>query len=141
MQQVLSEHQDERLFQTWLIGVFSAAALGLAALGVFAVMHFAVAAKTREIGIRMAVGARAADILVLVLRDGARLALAGILAGALASAWTAEALASLLFGVKATDGLSFAASGALLAAVAVAACYLPARRAARLDPLTALREE
>jgi predicted permease len=141
MEHVLDEQQGERLFQTWLIGVFSAAALGLAALGVFAVMHFAVAAKTREIGIRMAVGARAADIVGLVLRDGARLAGAGIAAGALASAWTTEALASLLFGVKPTDPASFAGAAALLALVAVAACCLPARRAARLDPVAALRED
>jgi putative ABC transport system permease protein len=141
MEQVLDEQQGERLFQTWLIGVFSAAALGLAALGVFAVMHFAVAAKTREIGIRIAVGARAADILALVVGDGARLALAGIAAGALASAWTTEALASLLFGVKPTDPASFAGAATVLAAVAVVACCLPARRAASLDPVAALREE
>jgi predicted permease len=141
MEHVLEEQQAERLFQTWLIGVFSAAALGLAALGVFAVMHFAVAAKTREIGIRMAVGARASDILGLVLGDGARLAAAGIVAGALASAWTTEALSGLLFGVKPTDPASFAGAAAVLATVAVLACYMPARRAARLDPVAALREE
>ena len=141
MEHVLDEQQSQRQFQTWLIGVFSGIALGLAALGVFAVMHFAVAAKTREIGIRIAVGARAADILGLVVRDGARLALMGIAAGALASAWTTEALANLLYGVKPTDPLSFAAAGGLLAIVALMACYLPARRAAHLDPIAALREE
>ena len=125
----------------WLISLFSAAALALAALGVFAVMHFAVAAKTREIGIRIAVGAHSADILQLVIRDGARLAIAGIAAGALGSAWTTEALASLLFRVRPTDPASFAGAAGLLAAVAVVACYLPARRAARLDPVAALREE
>ena len=141
MERVLEAQQDERRFQTWLIGVFSAIALALAALGVFAVMHFAVAAKTREIGIRIAVGARNADIFRLVVGDGARLALAGIVAGALASAWTTEALRNLLFGVTPGDPASFAASTAMLATVAVIACYLPARRAARLDPVTALREE
>ena len=141
MEHVLEAQQDERRFQTWLIGVFSAIALALAALGVFAVMHFAVAAKTREIGIRIAVGARHADILRLVVGDGARLALAGIAAGAFASAWTTEALRNLLFGVTPGDPASFAAATALLAAVAVTACYLPARRAARLDPVSALREE
>ena len=141
MEQVLSDQEVDRRFQTWLIGVFSAVALALAALGVFAVMHFAVSAKTREIGIRMAVGARAGDILGLVMTDGAKLALAGIGAGALASMWVTEALSSLLFAVKPSDPASFAGAAGVLAGVALAACYLPARRAARLDPVRALREE
>jgi ABC-type antimicrobial peptide transport system permease subunit len=141
MEHVLEEQQSARIFQTWLIGVFSALALALAALGVFAVMHFAVAAKTREIGIRMALGARTANILGLVVNDGARLAVAGIAAGALAAEWTNDVLSGVLFGVRPTDPASFLTAAALLAAVAVAACWLPARRAARLDPVAALREE
>ena len=136
---LIAEDQTERRFQTWLIGVFSALSLGLAALGVFAVMHFAVIAKTREIGIRIAVGARNGDIAWLIVRDGARLAVTGIVAGAFASAWATEALSGLLFGVKSTDPVSFAAAGSILALIAIAACYLPARRAVRLDPVTALR--
>ena len=140
VENVIADDQTARRFQTWLIGVFSTLSLALAALGVFAVMHFAVIAKTREIGIRMAVGARTADISWLILGDGARLALAGILAGALASLWTARALSGLLFAVEPSDPLSFAAAGAILAAIAMAACYLPARRAMRLHPVAALRE-
>jgi putative ABC transport system permease protein len=141
MEHILEEQQTQRLFQTWLIGVFSAIALGLAALGVFAVMHFSVAAKTREIGIRMAVGARSVNIARLVIGDGARLAATGIAAGAIGSVWTNDVLSGLLFGVKATDPASFGAAAALLAVVSVMACWLPARRAARLDPVAALREE
>jgi putative ABC transport system permease protein len=138
---LLSEERIGRRFETWLIGAFSGVALMLAALGVFAVMHFAVIAKTREIGIRVAVGAQAADIVGMVIRDGARLALVGIAVGALASAWASEALAGILFEVKPTDPASFMGAAAILGCVAVAACYPPALRAARLDAVTALREE
>jgi predicted permease len=141
MEQVLQAQQGERRFQTWLIGVFSAVALLLAALGVFAVMHFAVAAKTREIGIRMAVGARASNIFGLVIGDGARLAFWGIAAGSVLSMWTTSALGGMLFGVTPTDPVSFASAAAILAVVAIVACYLPARKAAMLDPVAALRED
>jgi predicted permease len=141
MEHVLDAQQGERRFQTWLIGVFSAVALLLAALGVFAVMHFAVAAKTREIGIRMAVGARASNIFGLVIGDGAKLAFWGIAAGSVLSMWTTSVLAGMLFGVTPTDPISFASAAAILVAVAIGACYLPARKAAQLDPVAALRED
>jgi putative ABC transport system permease protein len=141
VEQLLDEDQMGRRFETWLVGVFSTLSLALAALGVFGVMHFAVIARTREIGVRIAVGARGGDILALVIRDGAMLACVGIAAGAFASAWTSEALAGMLFGVKSTDPASFAMAAGILATVAVAASYLPARRAARLDPVAALREQ
>jgi putative ABC transport system permease protein len=141
VEDLLSEEWVERRFETWLVGVFSAVALVLAALGVFAVMHFAVVARTREIGVRVAVGARAADIVGLVIRDGARLALLGIALGTLASAWASDALTGILFEVKPTDPASFIGAAVILGCVAIAACYPPARRAARLDAVTALREE
>ncbi len=141
MERVLEEQEKERRFQTWLIGVFSAFALFLAALGVFAVMHFAVAAMTREIGIRMAVGARASNIFGLVIGDGAKLAFWGIAAGGVLSMWTTAALGGMLFGVTPTDPISFASAAMILVAVAIGACYLPARKAAMLDPVAALREE
>ena len=141
IQQVIDDQEKDRRFGTWLIGVFSAAALLLAALGVFAVLQFSVSQKTREIGIRMAVGARAENILSLILGDGAKLAIAGIAIGLLASMWTGTALSSLLFGIKPFDPASFLSAAALLISVGLAACYLPARRAAHLDPVAALRED
>jgi putative ABC transport system permease protein len=141
MEHVLHTQQGERRFQTWLIGVFSGVALLLAALGVFAVMHFAVAAKTREIGIRMAVGARASNIFGLVIADGARLAFWGVAVGSVLSMWTTSALAGMLFGVTPTDPISFLSAATILVAVAIGACYLPARKAAMLDPVAALRED
>ncbi len=141
VEKVIASDRAERRFQTWLITVFSTLSLVLAALGVFAVMHFAVIARTREMGIRMAVGARNVDIIWLVVRDGARLAVAGIVVGAVASLWATEALAGLLFGVKSTDPVSLAAAGAILATIAAGASYLPARRAGRLNPVAALREQ
>jgi predicted permease len=141
MERVLDAQQEERRFQTWLIGVFSAVALLLAALGVFAVMHLAVSAKTRELGIRIAVGARAWNIYALVICDGAKLAFWGIAAGSILSMWATSALAGMLFEVKPTDPISFAGAAAILLTVAIGACYLPARRAGKLDPVAALHED
>ncbi|HUA82623.1 MAG TPA: ABC transporter permease [Bryobacteraceae bacterium] len=141
MQQVIDSQESSRRFETWLIGAFSSAALLLAALGVFAVMHFAVAARTREIGIRMAVGARPANILSLVIGDGTRLAAVGIGAGLLGSVWSADAISGLLFGVRPIDPVSFSAGVLILIFVALAACVIPARRAASLNPVAALRND
>jgi ABC-type antimicrobial peptide transport system permease subunit len=141
MEALLSRQEIQRRFETWLISVFSGIALCLAALGIFAVMHYSVAARTAEIGIRMASGATPGDIASLMLGSGTRLAICGTLAGAVASAWLNRALAGLLYGVKATDPISFAGGAVLLLAVAVFACFLPAIRAARIDPLNAIRQE
>ena len=124
-----------------LIGLFSALALLLAAVGIYGVLAFAVAQRTGEFGVRMAIGANAAKIERQVLGDGARLVGTGLaigIAGALALGF---ALRSQLFGIAAIDPPSLAAVVALLAAVALAACWLPARRAARVSPMTALRHE
>jgi ABC-type antimicrobial peptide transport system permease subunit len=104
-------------------------------------MHFNVAARTREIGIRMAVGAKAVDILQLVVGSGARLALVGIALGAFASIWVTDVLGGIVFGIQPNDPWSFAAAALVLTTVALAACLFPALRAAHLDPLSALREE
>jgi putative ABC transport system permease protein len=116
-------------------------ALFLAALGIYGVMAHSVARRTHEIGVRMAVGARTRDVVGLVLREGGRLAALGGALGLLAALALTRLLESLLFGVSPTDPLSFAAVVAFLSACALLGCWLPARRAARVDPVIALRYE
>lgn len=141
MEQLLDAQLVQRRFETWLIGVFSAIALALAALGVFAVMHYSVAAKRSEIGIRMAVGARAADILKLILSEGARLAFIGVATGVVLAMWLTDAMRGMLFNIRSTDPVTFIAAALALFAVGLAASYAPARRASRIDPMAALRDE
>ena len=128
-------------FRTLLLGLFAAMALALAAIGIFGVISYSVTRRTNEIGIRVALGAQSADVLKQVLGEGARLAGVGLALGLAASILATRFLGTLLFGVSPTDPLTFAAVAAILAAVALVACYLPARRATRVDPLVALRYE
>jgi putative ABC transport system permease protein len=130
-----------RRFNLILIGVFAGTALLLALLGIYGVMGYVVARRTHEVGIRMALGARAGDVLVLVLRQSLWAAAGGVAIGAVGAAALTRTMRSLLFGVSATDPLTFAAVALLLAAAAFVASYLPARRATRVDPLVALRSE
>lgn len=128
-------------FSTALLNAFALFALLLAGIGVYGVMSFLVAQGTRDLAIRIALGAGRRDIIGLVFREGMGLALAGIVTGLVGAAAMSRALASLLFGVSALDVATFAEAVALLAISALAACYIPARRALRVDPLVALREE
>jgi putative ABC transport system permease protein len=120
---------------------FAGLALLLAAVGIASVLSYAVRRRRREIGIRLALGARASDVLRMVVLQGMRPALVGMAVGLAAALALGRVLSSLIFGVRATDPGTFAAVAVLLAAVALAACLIPARRAARVSPTTALRDE
>jgi predicted permease len=141
MDDLLSHSVAQPRLNLTLLVVFAVLALLLAAVGVYGVMAFAVTQRTHEIGIRMALGAQPEKILQQLLLDGSRLAVIGLCIGLAASLALTRLMASLLFGVKPTDPFTFAAVAALLTAVALAACYIPARRAMRVDPMVALRHE
>jgi putative ABC transport system permease protein len=126
---------------TLLMGAFAAASLLLAGVGIYGLMSYTVTLRTQEFGVRMALGAASNDVLGLVLRQAARLAVAGIAVGAIASYGAARLIGSLLFGVTAGDVPTFAITAALLGGIALLASYLPARRAIHVDPVTALRAD
>ncbi len=128
-------------FETVLLGLFAALALALAAIALFGVLSYAVAQRTRELGIRVALGAQSHDVRALVVRQGMLPALAGLTLGIGVALVASRLLRGLLYGVEPTDATAFAAAAAVLAATALAACYIPARRATRVDPIVALRAE
>jgi putative ABC transport system permease protein len=141
MDEIVSGALSRPRFNLLLLASFATVALLLAAIGIYGVLAYLVTQRTREIGIRMALGARAADVLRLVLREGMTPVVLGAGAGMVGALAGTRAIGSLLFGVTPLDPVSFAIAPALLATVALLACYLPARRATRVDPLVALRDE
>ena len=141
MAEVMSTSLAAQRFNTLLLGVFAGVALLLASVGLYGVLAFSVAQRTREIGIRMALGAQTRDVMRLVLRQGLTLSLLGVAAGVGVSLAGTRVLAGLLYGVAPTDPATFAAVALLLIAVALAACFIPARRAMKVDPMVALRYE
>ncbi|HWB96900.1 MAG TPA: ABC transporter permease [Bryobacteraceae bacterium] len=141
MREIFSNSIGSRRFQTILIAVFAAAAMLLACLGIYGVISYSVARRTNEIGIRIALGAQASEISLLVLRQGLRPVLGGALAGVAGALAAGQLARSLLFGVEPDDSAVLAAVAITLLVVAAAACWAPARRASRIDPMVALREE
>jgi putative ABC transport system permease protein len=141
MQDVIANSVQRRRFSMLLLTVFAAVAMLLAATGLYGVMSYSVAQRTKEIGIRMALGARRPNLLALIVKQGMALVLMGIAAGTMLSFAMTRLISGMLFGISATDPLTFAAVAALLGAVALLANYLPALRAASVDPMVALRYE
>jgi len=137
---LVSAQTSQSRFTTWLMGLFAGVALLLAVVGIYGVMSYLVAQRTREIGIRLALGASAAEIVRLIIGDGAKLIAVGLAVGIAAALGLARVVSTLFFGVSAADAAGLAAV-AVLAGVALLACYVPARRATRIDPLFALRSE
>ena len=141
MDELMSSTIADRTFNMFLLGTFAAVALILAAVGIYGLIAFSVAQRTRELGIRMALGALPRDVLLLVVRQGVTLALAGIAVGSLGAIVSTRWMQSMLFHVDPLDPLTFAAVGVALAAVAVGATWVPALRAARVSPVTAMRTD
>ena len=141
LDQVFATAISQERFQALMLGLFAALALLLACVGLYGVISYAVVQRTHEIGVRMALGAQRVDVLSLVIRQGMTLTLVGLVVGIVAGTFVTRVLTDLLFGVTPRDPLTFAGVPVLLLLVALLACYIPARRATRIDPLIALRSE
>src|SRR5262245_56391163 len=141
MEQWLSESLARRRFAMLMLGLFAVVAMLLAGVGIYGVMSYTVAQRTREIGIRVAMGAQTRDVLRLIAQQGMSLTGMGVGLGLVAAIVATRLMASLLFGVRATDPLTFAAIALLLALVALVACWIPARRATKVDPMVTLKYE
>jgi putative ABC transport system permease protein len=141
MDEIIARSLADRRFALELLGVFAAVALLLAAVGIYGVMAYSFSQRTHEVGIRMALGAQRLDILRMALGEGMRIVVIGLASGLVGAAVVSRIFRSMLFNVAPADPITYFAVSAILAGVAIFACYIPARRATRIDPLIALREE
>jgi putative ABC transport system permease protein len=141
VEQILGDSIAQPRFSTMLLAIFAALAMILAAVGIYGVMSYSITLRTREIGIRMALGAQPGDVLGMVLREGVKLATAGIAIGIIGAIALSRVMTSLLYGISATDPLTYIIVSAVLVGVALGACFVPARRATKVDPMIALRYE
>jgi predicted permease len=141
MDEIISESLAAQRFSMILLGVFAALALVMSCVGIYGVISYLAGQRTHEIGVRMALGAEPRDVLRMILDEGVKMALVGVALGLVAAFGLTRLMANMLFGVSAHDPLSFAGVAGLLILVALAACYIPARRAMKVDPMVALRYE
>lgn len=141
MEKTVADSISNKRFTMTLLGVFALLALLLASIGIYGVLSYMVGQRTKEIGVRLALGARRFDVLRMVLKDGARMTLAGILIGLIGALALTRLMGTMLYGVRPTDPLTFVSVAAVLAAIAMLACYVPARRAMKVDPIEALRHQ
>jgi predicted permease len=141
MEKTVADSISNKRFTMTLLGVFSLLALLLASVGIYGVLSYLVGQRTKEIGVRMALGAQKFDVLRMVLKDGARMTLVGIVLGLVGAVGLTRLMRSMLYGVRPTDPLTFVCVAALLCAIAMLACYVPARRAMKVDPMEALRHQ
>jgi putative ABC transport system permease protein len=141
MREVISLSASPRRFNTLLLGILAGVSLILAIIGIYGVMNYSVTQRTREIGIRMALGASSSDVMKMVVGQGMKLALIGVAIGLAGAFAVTRLIESMLFKVTTTDPATFAIVAAVLVGVASLACYVPARRATRVDPMVALRYE
>jgi ABC-type antimicrobial peptide transport system permease subunit len=141
METVVSKSVAQRRLTMLLLGIFAGAALLLSAVGIYGVIAYSVTQRWREIGIRMALGARTGDVLGMIVRQAAMLAIIGIAAGAVGALFLTRLMRGLLFEVEPHDPVTFVVVAAVLAAIALIASYLPGRRATRVDPVIALRAD
>src|SRR6185436_10298896 len=141
MEKVVSDSIAQPRFNMVLLAIFAGLALILASVGIYGVMSYSVTQRTQELGVRMALGAQRRDIFSLVLKQGIILALIGVAIGLAGAIGLSKALASVLYGISATDPVTFILVAVIMVAVALVACFFPARKATKVDPLTAMRYE